>query len=220
MQVLKRELSQQLGQVKTLETTNKKLMEETKRLRDVGKNVEVLEEQKISLEGKLRLMDSLREELSEKELQLTILKDEKKAWSAFLEDNEGVLRGFNSPQDIARALMEEKVEKAELIERLGRVGPELAEREEAIERAEKEREDVKKELEKVLESYKKLHTSRARIERNRELALKEVGMLREQLVWVSPKLFYYILSIETAKLIPSTEIIFHRRIQSHGRKLR
>lgn len=182
LQVLKRELSQQMAQVKNLEVTNKKLVEEAKRLREVGKNVEVLEEQKSSLEGKLRMMDTLRQELSEKELQLTILRDEKKAWSAFLEDNEGVLSGFNSPQDIARALMEEKVEKVELLERLGRVEPELAEREEAIERAEKERDEVKKELEKVVESYKKLHASRARIERNRQVALKEVGMLRDQLV--------------------------------------
>lgn len=181
LQVLKRELSQQMAQVKNLEVTNKKLMEEAKRLREVGKNVEVLEEQKSSLEGKLRMMDTLREELSEKELRLTILRDEKKAWSAFLEDNEGVLSGFNSPQDIARALMEEKMEKAELLERLGRVEPELAESEEAIDRAERERDEVKKELEKVVESYKKLHASRARIERNRQIALKEVEMLRDQL---------------------------------------
>lgn len=182
LQVLKRELSQQLAQVKTLEATNKKLSEEAKRLREIGKNVEILEEQKNSLESKLRMMDMLREELSEKELQLTILRDEKKAWSAFLEDNEGVLSGFNSPEDVARALMEEKVEKAGLVERLGRVEPELAERDEAIERAEKERDEVKNELGKVIESYKKLHASRARIERNKQLALKEVEMLRDQLV--------------------------------------
>ncbi|KAF8456652.1 spindle assembly checkpoint component Mad1 [Terfezia claveryi] len=151
LQVLKRELSQQMAQ------------------------------QKSSLEGKLRMMDTLREELSEKELQLTILRNEKKAWSAFLEDNEGGLSGFNSPQDIARALMEEKVEKAELLERLGRVEPELAESEEVIERTERERDEVKQELEKVVESYKKLHASRARIERNRQIALKEVEMLRDQL---------------------------------------
>ena len=182
LQVIKRELSEQLAHIKSLETTNKKLTEEVKILREVGKKTEILEEQKASLEGKLRMMESLREELSEKELQISIMKDEKKAWSAFLEDNEGCLKGFNSPQDIARALMEEKVEKADLVERLGRVEPELAEREEAIERAEKEREEVRGELEKVVESYKKLHASRARIERNRQLALKEVGMLRDQLV--------------------------------------
>jgi len=191
LQVLKRELSQQMAQVKALEGTNKKLMDEMKRLREVGKNVEVLEEQISSLEGKLRMMDTLRGELLDKELQLTILRDEKKAWSAFLEDNEGVLNGFNSPQDIARALMEEKVEKAELLERLGRVEPELAEREEAIERAEKERGEVKMELDKVVESYKKLHASRARIERNRQIALKEVGMLRDQLVNISPPYIMY-----------------------------
>ena len=217
LQMLKRELSQQIVQVKNLEATNKKLVEEAKRLREMGKNVEVLEEKKSSLEGKLRMMDTLREELSEKELQLTILRDEKKAWSAFLEDNEGVLSGFNSPQDIARTLMEEKVEKAELLERLGRVEPELAEREEAIERAEKERDGVKKELEKVVESYKKLHASRARIERNRQVSLKEIGMLRDQLVSISSSLSTAFSPDDTNQTL---EILFHRGIQLDGWELR
>ncbi|KAF8469128.1 mitotic checkpoint protein-domain-containing protein [Kalaharituber pfeilii] len=95
--------------------------------------MEVLEEQKTSLEGKVRMMEDLRNEIS--------------------------LSGYDSPQAIARALMEEKVER----------------------RAEKERDELKMEMDKVVESYKKLHISRARIERNRQLALKEVGMLREQL---------------------------------------
>lgn len=184
IQVLKRELSQQLVTVKMLETMNKKLTEEARRLREFGRNFEVLEEQKTSLESRLIMMEVLREELSEKELQLTILRNEKKAWSAFLEDNEGFLSGLNSPQEIAHALMGKRVENAELVERLGRVEPELAERDEIIERVEKEKEEVKNELEKVVESYKKLHTSRARIERNRQLALREVQMLRDQLVRV------------------------------------
>lgn len=194
VQVLKRELSQQLAAVKTLETTNKKLTEEARRLRELGKNFEVLEEQKASLERKLGMMEVVREEVSEKELQLTILRNEKKAWSAFLENNEGSLSGLNSPQDIAHALMESRVEKAELVERLGRVEPELAERDEIIERAEKEKEEVKNELEKVIESYKKLYTSRARIERNRQLALREVQMLRDQLVRALPLHCYLILT--------------------------
>ena len=200
LQVLKRELSQQLVTLKVLETTNKKLTEEAKKLRELGKNYEVLEEQKASLESKLSMMEVIREELSEKELQLTILRNEKKAWSAFLEDNEGSLGGLNSPQEIAHALMEAKVEKAELVERLGRVEPELVERDEIIERAEKEKEEVKNELGKVVESYKKLHTSRARIERNRQLALREVQMLRDQLVWVLSHAFTTLFPISNVSV--------------------
>ena len=216
IQVLKRELSQQLVTVKILETTNKKLTEEARRLRELGRNFEVLEEQKASLESKLSMMEVLREELSEKELQLTILRGEKKAWSAFLEGNEGFLGGLNSPQEIAHALMEERVEKAELVERLGRVEPELAERDEVIERAEGEKEKVKNELEKVVESYKKLLTSRARIERNRQLALREAQMLRDQLVSALSHSLHLILKFEPLHV----EILLDGRIQPHEWKLR
>ena len=127
-------------------------------------------------------MDSLRGELAEKEIQLSVLRSEQAAWAAFFESAEGRELGLDSPQSIARALMEARVANAEMVERLGRVEPEIGERDKAIERLEGEGKKAKARLEKVVESYKKLHASRVRIERNREMALREVGMLKVQLV--------------------------------------
>ena len=182
--VIKRDLSEQVGHIKKLESTNREQHAELKQLRKAHKSTEVVEEEKRVLESRIRMMDDLRRELSESHLQRQILEDEKKSWTSYLE-NESSLAGekqFDSPEALARALVQERLEKMTLVERLGGVEPELSEKDSIIKGLEEDLERQKKDLEKLRNGdgsgdSKKL----ARIDRQRALAVKEVNFLRAQL---------------------------------------
>lgn len=123
-------------------------------------------------------MDDVRRELSEAQLRISILQDEKNSWNSFFE-SEGL--EFDSPESLARALVQERVEKASLLEQVGRSNPELTAKETLIEDLEKDILSLKEELTKVKESESKGSRTRARMERQRALALKEAQFYREQL---------------------------------------
>lgn len=164
--------------IKTLEVTNRKQTQELKQLRDHNKSIEILEEEKQALESKVRMMDTLRHEISEAQLRVSILQDERNSWSSYFE-SEGL--EFDSPEALARALVHERVEKAALIEKAGRTNPEITEKEEAIQRLESELSIISRELEKTKEDLAKDSRVRQRLERQRALAMKEAQFLRDQL---------------------------------------
>lgn len=138
----------------------------------------MLEEEKEALEAKLRMMDDLRRENSEKQLRISILEDERNSWSSYFQ-SEGL--EFDSPEALARALVQERVENAALLEKAGRTNPELTEKEETIQHLESELNTLKTELEGAKESMAKDSRARQRLERQRALALKEAQFLRDQL---------------------------------------
>lgn len=182
--VIKRELSEQVAHIKKLEALNREQHAELKQYRKIHKSIEVVEEEKRTLEGRVRMMNDLRRELSEAQLKRQLLEDEKKSWTAYLESEtstKGELQ-FDSPEDLARAFVQERIENASLLERLGAVQPELSVKDENIKILEDEKA-------KVLGELQKLRTSggggdskiRARLERQKALATKEVEYLRAQL---------------------------------------
>ena len=182
--VIKRELSEQVAHIKKLEALNREQHAELKQYRKIHKSIEVVEEEKRTLEGRVRMMNDLRRELSEAQLKRQLLEDEKKSWTAYLESEtstKGELQ-FDSPEDLARAFFRERIENASLLERLGAVQPELSVKDENIKILEDEKA-------KVLGELQKLRTSggggdskiRARLERQKALATKEVEYLRAQL---------------------------------------
>lgn len=178
LKVLKKELSEQVAHIKTLESTNRKQLSELKQLRDFGKSLELVQEEKTALETKLRMMDTLRDELSSVHLRVSILQDERNAWSSYLE-SEGL--EFDSPESLARALIQERLEKATLLEQAGRINPTLHEKEATISELEQTVKTLCTELETMKEAGAKDTKARGRLERQRALALKEAQFLREQL---------------------------------------
>ncbi|KAF2839492.1 mitotic spindle assembly checkpoint protein-like protein MAD1 [Patellaria atrata CBS 101060] len=182
--VIKRELSEQVTHIRKLEATNREQLAELKQYRKIHKSIDVVEEEKRVLEGKLRMMDDLRRELSEAHLKRQILEDERKSWTAYLESEssgEGELQ-FESPEDMARAFINERLERAALLDKLGAIQPELAVKEENIKALESEKEKLLEELEKTRASVGGGDSKmRLRLERQRTLAVKEVEYLRAQL---------------------------------------
>lgn len=183
--VIKRELSEQVTHIRRLETTNREQSTELKHYKRMHRAVEIVEEEKRVLERKIGLMDDLRKELHEARVRRQVLEDERQSWTSYLQsqtDNEEI--GFDSPEAVARALMQERLETASLVEKLGRVQPELSEKDEIIRSLEEERNKIQAEMEKLRSSGAGGAGDprvKARLERQRALAVKEVEYLREQL---------------------------------------
>lgn len=182
--VIKRELSEQVAHIQKLESTNREQLAELKHYRKLQKSIEVVEEEKRGLENRLSIMSDLRRELSEAQLQNQILEDERKSWTLYLQNQAPAGAGdveFDSPEALARAWVQERLEKASLMEKMGSLQPEVSERDELIRSLETEKSALKSELERMRAKGGTHGGARSRLERQRALALKEVDFLRAQL---------------------------------------
>jgi len=187
--VIKKELSEQVAYIKKLEGANREQFAEVKQLRKAQKNVEVVEEEKRSLEARLRLMDDLRRELSEVQLQKRILEDEKRSWTSYL-DSEAAAVQYDTPEELAKAFLQERLDKADLLDKLGSLQPELSTKDAEIERLTEERSKLQSDLETFRSAASVAAPgatggsnakARARLERQKYLVTKEVEYLRAQM---------------------------------------
>jgi mitotic spindle assembly checkpoint protein MAD1 len=188
--LVRKELSQQVEYIRKLEGTSREQGNELKGLRKMAKSVEVVEEEKRTLEARVGMMEDLRRELSEAQLQRRILEDEKKSWTSYLEsegpDGEAT---FETPEQMAKAFLQERLERLSLVDKLGSVQPELIVKDENI----RVLEDEKARLQSVIDTLRAAATTtsatpapadakaRARLERQKNLAVKEVEYLRAQM---------------------------------------
>ena len=188
--VIKKELSEQVAYIKKLETTNREQLAEIKQFRKLQKGIEVVEEEKRGLETKVRMMDDLRKELAEAQLQKRILEDEKKSWTSYLENEATVeedLR-YDTPEQMAKAFLRERLERLNLVDKLGGMQPELSVKDESIRELQEEKARLQSEMEKLRGSSALGGTApaadskaRAQVERQKNLAMKEIEYLRAQI---------------------------------------
>ena len=181
--VIKRELSDQVAHIRKLESANREQNAELKHFRRVHKAVEVVEEEKRVLQNKILLMDGLQQEVREAQLQRQILEDERKAWTSYLQSqSETDSVEFESPEDLARALVRERLRTASLAHDIGVLRSELLEKDGIIDGIEEERGRLRIEIEKAkANGGGSDNRTKARLERQKALAVKEVEYLREQL---------------------------------------
>ncbi|KAI0199212.1 spindle assembly checkpoint component Mad1 [Astrocystis sublimbata] len=183
--IIRRELSDQVQHIRSLEAKTSKQHTELVHLRQVHKAVEVVEEEKRSLQRKLDTAQSIEVELNEIRIQNQRLEDERLAWTAYLQNasaDDGVME-FDSPEAVARALVEERYNAAALVEKLGEVQPQIAERDEIIKSLETEKKSLMTQLDKSKSAGAPVaaNKAQARLERQRTLATKEIEYLRAQL---------------------------------------
>lgn len=182
--VIRRELTDQVQHIRSLEARNTKQHAELNHLRQIHRAVEVVEEEKRSLQRKLEAAQSLETELDEERIQRQRLEDERLAWTAYLQSEAGDgMMEFDSPEAVARALVQERYTSASLMERLGEVQPQVAERDETIRSLVQDKKNLSAQVEKLKTSPAPVSAGKvqARIERQRLLAVKEVEYLRAQL---------------------------------------
>ncbi|KAI1127393.1 spindle assembly checkpoint component Mad1 [Nemania abortiva] len=183
--IIRRELSDQVQHIRTLEAKTSKQHAELVHLRQIHRAVEVVEEEKRSLQRKVDAAQALDVELNETRIQKQRLENERLAWTAFLQSasaEDGIME-FDSPEAVARALVEERYNSAALVEKLGEIQPQIAERDEIIKSLESEKKNLKTQLEKSRTTAAPVNASKsqARLERQRALATKEIEYLRAQL---------------------------------------
>ncbi|KAI8661295.1 Spindle assembly checkpoint component MAD1 [Fusarium keratoplasticum] len=184
MEIIRQELSEQVHHIRNLEATNRDQLSELKHLRALSKAVEVVEEEKRSLQRKLEAAEMVEAELAEARIQRQRLEDERLAWSAYLKnasetgDNE-----FDSPEAVARALVQERLTTASYVEKLGALQAEMTATQNTIQTLQDEKAQLKTEVENAKTSANANNTDKARLrlERQRALAVKEVEYLRAQL---------------------------------------
>lgn len=181
--VIKRELSDQVTHIRKLESTNREQSAELKHLRRIHKAVEVVEEEKRVLQNKVALLEDLQKQLREAQLQRHILEDERQSWTSYLQNQSetGPVK-FSSPEDLARALVRERVETASLTHDMGVIKSELLGKDGTIAHLEEECHRSRAESDKLKASGGgNDNRAKARLERQKALAVQEVEYLREQL---------------------------------------
>lgn len=180
MSVIRRELSEQVAHIRSLEATNREQLTELRHLRQNHKAVGIVEEEKASLQRKLDDTEAIKAELATERRQRQQLEAEHFAWAAYLE-REGQAE-FDSPEAIARALVQERYESASQLEKIGSLQSEIIERDAAIQDLEQAKITLARELEKVsVTGGSSAEKARMRLERQKALAEKEVKLLRDQL---------------------------------------
>lgn len=185
LDVIKRELSEQVTHIRKLEVVNREQAADLKHFKRLHKSVEVVEEEKRSLQRKLDAVEGLENELGEARIQRQRLEDERLAWTAYLKSQaseDGQLE-FETPEALARGLVAERLQTATLFERIGALEPEISVRDSAIQALENEKSRLAEELEKVKSSGTSSGNSKLqlRLERQRDLAVRETEFLRAQL---------------------------------------
>ena len=188
--VLRKELHHQVQHLRTLEHNNSRLTREVSALKADRANAELLKEEKLSLETKLRRMDSLRKKLADVELECGALRREKEEWASYLsnsrasqDDSEDQQReSFSSPAQMAKTLASARIELLSLQDKLGTTSASLKSRDEVIVDLEgrvAELQDVA--IPHWQAEQQKLQDRLRAMERNTQLDQKELGMLREQI---------------------------------------
>ncbi|KAJ4120070.1 coiled-coil domain-containing protein mad1 [Fusarium equiseti] len=184
MDIIRQELSEQVQHIRNLESTNRDQLSELKHLRALSKAVEVVEEEKRSLQRKLEYAETIEAELAEARIQRQRLEDERLAWSAYLENAaEADASEFDSPEAVARALVEERLNNASFVEKVGALQAEMSAAQNTIQSLNEEKTQLKSEVEKAkgAASANNADKARVRLERQRAMAVKEVEYLRAQL---------------------------------------
>ena len=188
--IIKRELGEQVSHIKKIEAHNRKQATELEHYKQLHKSVEIVEEEKRSLQRKVDSMEDIRNELGEAQIQRQRLEDERLAWTAYLQSQarvDGEVE-FDSPEALARAFIGERLRTATLMERIGTLESEMLEKDGLMQGLESQKSNLAEQIEKLKTSGGSDSSgaggdtkARLRLERQRALAIKEVEYLRAQL---------------------------------------
>jgi mitotic spindle assembly checkpoint protein MAD1 len=122
-------------------------------------------------------MEDLRKRATELEIEVAILRKEKSAWNTFLEQNETSQR----PEDLTRELNRERMAHRATVERVQGMDLELRELRTLYRSSTELQESLSTELKGIKERFIKTERRYERLERQRNLAQREVEFLKEQL---------------------------------------
>ncbi|KAK9468696.1 spindle assembly checkpoint component Mad1 [Lipomyces arxii] len=177
LDLVQRRLSEELAKSKTLENKLYLITPELNQLREEHKKFKFVSEEKILLEARLKLMEDLRRQVADAELEAATLREQQSRWMSFLETNEY----YDSPEEILQILADERSEKLSLLDKNGRLEAELVSLTQGMETDDREIMTIKKEFARLSGELEKTKKLLVRTERQKNLAAKETQFLRDQL---------------------------------------
>ncbi|KAK9375708.1 spindle assembly checkpoint component Mad1 [Lipomyces chichibuensis] len=177
LDTMQRQLSEQLAKSKSLESKLHIMTPELNQLREEHKKFKFMAEEKTLLEARLKLMEDLRRQIAEVELEAATLREERARWTAFFDETDN----FKCPEDVLKALSQERTEKIALIDKVGRLEAEIAARTQGMQVDEQEMKKVEQHVQELKDALDKNGKLMARVERQKNLAAKEAAFLRDQL---------------------------------------
>lgn len=163
--------------VSQLEATSRKQVHELEQLRPLASKAAINVEKIHTLETQLSLMEDLRKRATEMEIELTLLRKEKEAWNTFLETNEGTHR----PEEISRDLHRERAARKLDQERLQTYESELTDSRTRLQTLEHTVDTLNSQVQNKQDQLTRTERRYERIERQKNLAQREVQFLKEQL---------------------------------------
>lgn len=163
--------------VNQLETTSRKQHAELEQVRPLAQKAAINVEKIHTLETQLSLMEDLRKRATDMEIEITLLRKEKLAWESFLESNEGSQR----PEEISRELHRERAAHKADQERIQMLESDLDQARTQIRTIEQNIDILNAELQQTKEQATKTERRYDRVDRQKNLAQKEVEFLKEQL---------------------------------------
>ena len=152
-------------------------MHELEQLRPLASKAAINVEKIHTLETQLSLMEDLRKRATEMEIEITLLRKEKEAWNTFLETNETNHR----PEEISRDLHRERAARKTDQERLQSYETELIDSRTRLRNLEQSVDTLKSDLQSKQEHLTRTERRYERLERQKNLAQREVQFLKEQL---------------------------------------
>jgi mitotic spindle assembly checkpoint protein MAD1 len=198
--VLRKELHHQVTHLRSLEHANARLTREITALKKDKANAELLKEEKLALENKLRNMGTLRSKLAQVESENGALLKEKNEWAVFLRDSsqqpetddspgtgtpskKQALDRYSSPASVTKALASARIANLSLEEKVGYLSSLTKVRDGQIQELESRINELQEEVVPGLEKQKEeLSRKLEGLQRNQALDAKELQMLKEQVV--------------------------------------
>lgn len=174
---LQSQLSSQIAMTKTFESQLHILTPELNTLRESHKKFKFIQEEKTLLEARVKLMEDLRRQVADAELEAANLRQESARWASFLESSEE----FRTPEDVMHALASERSERVALLDKIGRLEAEISARGVGLEGDARELEEIEQQVATLQDTINNNTKAMARLERQKALAVNEAEFLREQL---------------------------------------
>lgn len=150
-------------------------------LKSIQENTERIKEEKDSISKHLETSKKIIQDLSHFKTELSQLQYEKKEWTQFLERRGGDL-GVESPYALARLVSDQRMELATLKEEMGRLKANENNHLKQLDESENEFGGATERLKQTETELNSMKSKLLMLSRGKELAEKQMLLLREQLV--------------------------------------
>ena len=165
-----------LEHIQALESQIGSLKKENEHYKTLDLNMSKKNEEISSLKSQLMSLNLIRSELASLQVEHSSLLQDKAKWTSFCQINE-----FSDPTEMARALASERLQVADLKDRLGQEQAEKAGREAYIQSLETQVQEAQGDS-NAQGQIQKLEKQIRVLERTKQLARRESDFFREQLV--------------------------------------